>query len=62
ALLREWERRHPGRVETMLTSLQNARPSHLLDRNLFNFSAVAATGVASADGDKTIDSIEFCCE
>ena len=62
ALLREWERRYPGRVETMLTSLQNARPSHLLDRNLFNFSAVAATGVASADGDKTIDSIEFCCE
>ena len=62
ALLREWERKHPGRVESMLTSLQNARPSHLLDRNLFNFSAVAATGVASADGDKTIDSIEFCCE
>jgi len=62
ALLREWERRHPGRVETMLTSLQNARPSHLLDRNLFNFSAVAAMGVASADGDKTIDNIEFYCE
>ena len=62
ALLREWERKHPGRVETMLTSIQNARPSHLLDRNLFNFSAVAAMGVASADDDKTIDNIEFCCE
>jgi tRNA 2-thiocytidine biosynthesis protein TtcA len=46
ALLREWERRHPGRVETMLTSLQNVRPSHLLDRDLFDFAAVAATGVA----------------
>jgi tRNA 2-thiocytidine biosynthesis protein TtcA len=48
ALLREWERKHPGRVETMLTSIQNARPSHLLDRNLFDFAAVSATGVAAA--------------
>jgi tRNA 2-thiocytidine biosynthesis protein TtcA len=58
ALLREWERNHPGRVETMLTSLQNARPSHLLDRALFDFAAVAATGVERIDGDKVFDSHE----
>jgi tRNA 2-thiocytidine biosynthesis protein TtcA len=39
ALLREWEKRHPGRVETILTSLQNVRASHLLDRALHSFGA-----------------------
>jgi tRNA 2-thiocytidine biosynthesis protein TtcA len=37
ALLREWEKRHPGRVETMLNSLKHLRPSHLLDRGAFDF-------------------------
>ena len=36
-LLREWEKRHPGRVETMLNSLKHVRPSHLLDRGAFDF-------------------------
>ena len=36
-LLREWERRSPGRVETMLNSLRHVRPSHLLDREVFDF-------------------------
>jgi tRNA 2-thiocytidine biosynthesis protein TtcA len=37
ALLREWEQRFPGRVETMLNSLKHVRPSHLLDREAFDF-------------------------
>lgn len=36
-LLREWEKRHPGRVETLLSSLKHVRPSHLLDREVFDF-------------------------
>jgi len=36
-LLHEWEKRHPGRVETMLNSLKHVRPSHLLDVELFDF-------------------------
>ncbi len=36
-LLREWEKRYPGRVETMLNSLKHVRTSHLLDRNAFDF-------------------------
>ncbi|MCW5575357.1 MAG: tRNA 2-thiocytidine(32) synthetase TtcA [Burkholderiales bacterium] len=56
ALLREWEKRHPGRVETLLTSLQNVRPSHLLDRELFDFAAVRATGSPVPDGDTAFDS------
>ena len=37
ALLREWEKRHPGRVETMLNSLKHVRTSHLLDPESFDF-------------------------
>jgi len=55
AMLREWEKRHPGRVETILTSIQNVKPSHLLDRALFDFAAVRATGAPVADGDRAFD-------
>jgi len=55
ALLRDWERRHPGRVETLLTSLQNVKPSHLLDRTLFDFAAVSATGRPVTEGDIAFD-------
>jgi tRNA 2-thiocytidine biosynthesis protein TtcA len=37
-MLREWERRSPGRVESMLRALNEVRPSHLLDRKLFDFT------------------------
>jgi len=36
-LLREWEKRYPGRVETMLNSLRHLRASHLLDPQAFDF-------------------------
>jgi tRNA 2-thiocytidine biosynthesis protein TtcA len=36
-LLRDWEKRHPGRVETMLNSLKHVRASHLLDPGAFDF-------------------------
>ncbi len=55
ALLREWEKKFPGRVETMLTSLQNITPSHMLDRQLFDFKSISAAGHAVPDGDKALD-------
>ncbi len=36
-LLRDWGKRHPGRVETMLNSLKHVRASHLLDPGAFDF-------------------------
>ena len=41
-MLRQWEKQHPGRVESILRALSDVRPSHLLDRNLFDFSLGAA--------------------
>jgi len=55
AMLREWQKKHPGRVETLLTSIQNIRPSHLMDRSLFDFSAVRPTGSAVEGGDIAFD-------
>jgi tRNA 2-thiocytidine biosynthesis protein TtcA len=42
-LLREWETRYPGRVETMLNSLKHVRPSHLLDRGAFDFQRLPSS-------------------
>jgi len=40
-LLKSWERQHPGRIESMFRALSNVAPSHLLDRDLFDFAALA---------------------
>jgi len=39
-LLRQWEKQHPGRVESILSALGDVRASHLLDRKLFDFSGL----------------------
>lgn len=54
-LLREWDARFPGRLENMFNSLQNVVPSHLMDRNMFPFGTLEATGVPDPDGDKAFD-------
>ena len=59
AMLREWEKRFPGRVESVFNALTRVTPSHLLDRSLFDFAAVAATGAAVADGDRAFDREEI---
>lgn len=41
AMLEDIERRMPGRKDTMIRALANVRPSHLLDRNLFDFAALS---------------------
>jgi tRNA 2-thiocytidine biosynthesis protein TtcA len=45
-ILDGWEERSPGRRQVMFRALANARPSHLLDPNLFDFAGLLADPVA----------------
>ena len=58
-MLQDWEKRFPGRIETMFRSLANVVPSHLLDARLFDFSGLAATGTPDAEGDIAFDAPEL---
>ena len=55
AMLREWEKKHPGRIESVYNALAKVVPSHLMDRSLFDFAAVRATGRPEPDGDIAFD-------
>ena len=55
AMLREWEKKHTGRVENIFSALSTVAPSHLMDKNLFNFMDLKVTGEASPDGDIAFD-------
>jgi tRNA 2-thiocytidine biosynthesis protein TtcA len=46
AMLDDIERKMPGRKDTMIRALANVRPSHLLDRNLFDFAGLNLGGAA----------------
>ena len=39
-MMQDWDKRFPGRTEAVLTALQNVVPSHLADKNLFDFSGL----------------------
>ncbi len=58
AMLGEWEKRFPGRIESIFNAMTNVAPSHLLDRTLHDFAAIRATGVPSPDGDCAFDADE----
>ncbi|PSW06244.1 tRNA 2-thiocytidine(32) synthetase TtcA [Photobacterium lipolyticum] len=38
AMLIDWDKKTPGRVESIFKSIQNVSPSQLADRNLFDFN------------------------
>ncbi len=51
-MLRGWERDHPGRLNNVLRALTRVTPSHLLDRELFDFAALSVT---PPEGDTAFD-------
>jgi tRNA 2-thiocytidine biosynthesis protein TtcA len=55
AMLREWERKHPGRLDSIFNALASVTPSHLMDRKMFDFAGLRADGVAHDDGDTAFD-------
>ncbi len=54
-MIHEWERQYPGRIDNMFTAMGNVTLSHLLDRNLYPFDALKATGMPDAAGDIAFD-------
>ena len=54
-MLRDWERKFPGRVESIYNALGKVETSHLMDRRRHDFLAVRATGRPEPDGDIAFD-------
>lgn len=54
-MLRDWDKRFPGRIESMFAALQNVVPSHLADTELFDFSGLTRGQVLKHGGDLAFD-------
>ncbi len=59
-MIRDWEKQYPGRIDNMFTAMGNIVPSHMLDKKLFPFETIRATGQAEPDGDIAFDDDETC--
>ena len=63
-MLRDWEKKHPGRVENLFRSMHHIVPSHLMDGEAFDFKSLEIStelsGIAArSSGDKAIDEAEL---
>jgi tRNA 2-thiocytidine biosynthesis protein TtcA len=58
-MLQQWDKKFPGRLETMFTALQNVQPSHLADPKLYNFRELKAGDKPFPDGDRAFDPETF---
>jgi tRNA 2-thiocytidine biosynthesis protein TtcA len=58
-MLREWEKKYPGRIENMFAALQNVVPSHLMDTQIHDFKGLQTTGIPDPNGDLAFDEEEF---
>jgi tRNA 2-thiocytidine biosynthesis protein TtcA len=57
AMLDDWERKVPGRRQTMFRALTQVRPSHLLDPELFTFAELAPTPSPRPETDTEVPEI-----
>jgi len=58
-MLQDWQKRFPGRIESMFKAMQNVVPSHLADTNLFDFASLTKHTEFDGDGDIGFDSPEI---
>lgn len=57
-MLNDWDRRFPGRIESMFAALQNVVPSHLADTQLFDFVSLERGQELKHGGDTAFDGEE----
>ncbi|MBL0167938.1 MAG: tRNA 2-thiocytidine(32) synthetase TtcA [Propionivibrio sp.] len=60
-MMADWDRRYPGRTESVFSALQNIVPSHLADNAQFDFKGLrVGTDLAEMDGgDRVFDAQQF---
>ena len=58
-MLRDWDKRYPGRIETMFSAMQNVVPSHLCDTGLFDFKGLQHGAEVVDGGDLAFDREEL---
>jgi len=63
-MLRDWEKKHPGRVENLFRSMHHIVPSHLMDGEAFDFKnleiSAELSGIAArSTGDRAIDEADL---
>ncbi|HDT0722262.1 TPA: tRNA 2-thiocytidine(32) synthetase TtcA [Proteus mirabilis] len=58
-MLRDWDKRYPGRIETMFRATQNIVPSHLCDTQLFDFTNIKQGDAVINGGDLAFDKDEI---
>ncbi len=63
-MLRDWEKKYPGRVENLFRSMHHIVPSHLMDSEAFDFKnleiSTELSGIAArSPGDRAIDEADL---
>jgi tRNA 2-thiocytidine biosynthesis protein TtcA len=58
-MLLEWEKRHPGRLDTMFSALKKVSTSHLLDPSLYDFKGLTQDSIDDEGGDIAFDPDPF---
>jgi tRNA 2-thiocytidine biosynthesis protein TtcA len=56
-ILRDLDKRYPGRLETLFTAMQNVVPSHLADSALFDFKSIRHGAEVVDGGDIAFDAL-----
>ncbi len=58
-MLVDWNKRFPGRIESMFRAMQNVVPSHLADSELFDFKTLETQQTPFVNGDIGFDQEDF---
>jgi tRNA 2-thiocytidine biosynthesis protein TtcA len=58
-MIRDWEMRHPGRVDSMFRALSTVVPSHLFDRNLYDFVNFKRNEYVDREADEAFDPVRL---